>query len=147
MTEPVVDDALRETHRDHRAGSQMGRPVQRVVLHFVARHDAIEDAHCVRLVGAHLPAAPNELLGARRTHEAREALRAARSGQRAEEDLRLADPRALRSHPQVTREGELASAAERVAADGGDHRTRYRRDRIEGGTERVGGHARPGLVT
>ena len=44
----------------------------------------------------------------------------------------------LASDAQVARERELAAAAERVAADRGDHRARDRRDRVERAAERVG---------
>ena len=71
-------------------------PVQRVVLHLVARHDPIEDAERVRFVGPHLPAAPHELLGPRRTDQPGQALRAAGAGNDAEQDLGLADPRRVR---------------------------------------------------
>ena len=49
-----------------------------------------------------------------------------------------------RADAQVARERELAAAAERVAADRGDHRARDRRDRVERGAERVGRRARAG---
>src|SRR6185295_3848927 len=102
--------------------AEMRGPVQCVLLDLIARHHPVEDAQRVRLVGAHLTAAPAQLLGARRSDETREPLRAARARERAEQDLGLADTGVLRADAEVARERELASASERVAAHRGDDR-------------------------
>ena len=86
-----------------------------------------------RFVGAHLPAAPDQLLRPRRADQARQALRAARAGNDAEQDLGLADARRLRRDAQVARERELAarrrarSRGSRRSPDAGSPRPRRTR--------------------
>ena len=130
-SEPVVDRTLREPHRHDRTAAELGGPVPRDVEHFVLRHDPIDDPDRERLVGAHLPPAPDQLLGPGRTDEPGEPLRAPGSGNDAEQDLGLADARVLRRDAEVARHRELETAAQRVAADRGDHRARDRGDRVE----------------
>ena len=88
-----------------------------------------------RLVGADEPAAEDEVLGARRTDQPRQPLRAAGAGDDAEQDLGLAELRALARDAEVGAQRELAPAAERVAGDGGDDRLRDARDRGERGLQ------------
>ena len=59
-----------------------------------------------------------------------------------EQDLRLAEHRLLRGDPVVARQRQLAAAAERVPADGGDHEPRDRGDGVEGGVEAGGDRGR-----
>ena len=62
---------------------------------------------------------------------ARQTLRAAAAGDDAEQDLRLAEHGLVRDDAVVAGQRQLAPAAERVAADGGDHEARDRGDRVE----------------
>ncbi len=64
-------------------------------------------------------------------------MRAARTGDRTEQDLGLADTRRVCADTQVAREGEFATATEGIAADRGDHRPGNRRHCIERGPERL----------
>ena len=80
--------------------------MQRRVFLVAGRDDAVDETDGVRLVGAHLPAAPDHLLGARGADEARQPLRAARAGDDAEQDLGLTQARRLpatrRSHAHAS---------------------------------------------
>ena len=82
----------------------------------VLRHDPVDEPDRERLVGAHLPPAPDQLLGARRADESGQPLRAARARDDAEQDLGLPDARVVGGDAQIARHRELEAAAERVAA-------------------------------
>ena len=68
--------------------------------------------------------------------QAGQALRAAATRDDAEQDLGLSEHRLVRRDAVVAGEREFASAAQRVAADRGDHEARDRRDGVEGIVER-----------
>ena len=67
-------------------------------------------------------AVSHELERARRADQPRQALRAAVARDDPERDLGQSEHRVLRREPQMTGERQLASAAEGVPVDGGDHR-------------------------
>ena len=95
------------------------------------RHHLVGQADAQRLVGLHLAAGDHQLLGPAGADGARQPLRAAAAGDDAEQDLGLAEHGSLAGDAVVARQRQLAAAAERVAADRGDHEPRDRRDRIE----------------
>ena len=86
-----------------------------------------------RLVGAHLPAAPDELLRARRPDQPGQALRAARAGDDAEQDLRLTDRatsprrRAGRTRTRARSRRRARSRGSRRSPDAGSPRPRRTR--------------------
>ena len=59
---------------------------------------------------------------------AQQALRAAHAGDDAEVDLGLTESRGVGGEDDIAHHGELASAAEGVSRDGGDHRRAHRRE-------------------
>ena len=77
----------------------------------------------------HLAAGEDQVLGARGPDQAGEPLGGAAAGDDAEQDLGLAERGVVRGHAQVARERELTPAAQRVAVDRGDDRTRDARPR------------------
>ena len=111
----------------------------------IAVDDLVGEPDAQRLGGVDLPARDAQLLGSARTDEAGEALRPATAGNDAEEDLRLAEHSAITGDPVVARQRHLAAAAERVAADGGDHEAIEGGDGVVGGMEPVGDRPRLGL--
>ena len=84
-----------------------------------------------------LPAGEDDVLGARRTDQARQPLRAAAAGDDAEQDLGLAELGVVGGDAEVARERELAPAAERVAVDRGDHRPRDARPRASSASRKL----------
>ena len=62
--EPFVDRALGQSHRHDRARRELGGPGDRGGLDLVGRDHAVDQPDRERLVGPHLPAAPDQLLGA-----------------------------------------------------------------------------------
>ena len=73
----------------------------------------------------------HSLLGLARADEPGQPLRAAPAGNDAEQDLRLPEHRPLAGDPVVARHGQLAAAAERIPADGGDDEAGDGGDRVE----------------
>ena len=115
-------------------------------LVWVAGDDLVGEADAQRLLGADLPAGDAQLLGAARSDEAGEPLRAATTRHDAEEDLRLPEHRPLAGDPVVARQRQLAAAAEGVAADGGDDEAIEGGDGVVGGVEPLGDRPRLGLA-
>ncbi len=111
----------------------------------VADH-AIDEADLQRFIGADLPSAPDQFLGAGGPDEARQALGATGTRDDAEQDLGLTESRPLTGDAQIARHRELEAAAQRIAANRGDDRTRDRVDRVERGAEPVGDATRGRLV-
>ena len=102
--EPVGERHVRARRRSRasRAPSRRPRPCRARAAQCSAscstssgRHDPVDEPDRERLVGAHLPPAPDQLLGARRADESGQPLRAARAGNDAEQDLGLPDARVL----------------------------------------------------
>ena len=106
-------DRRRAAGRARRRSTRLARPIATTAplrrarpahcsvawTHLVVRHDPVDEADRERFVGAHLPAAPDQLLGAGRADEPRQPLRAAGAGDDAEQDLGLTDARASRTRP------------------------------------------------
>ena len=88
-----------------------------------------------RLLGAHVTAAPDQVLGLGRADEAGRALRAATAREDAELDLGEAEARRVGGDAQVARQRELEAAAEREPVDRRDHRPRDRGERVEPGAD------------
>ncbi len=133
--ETRVDRALGKTHRDDRAGGELSRPLECLVEHVAVVHHAVDEPDSAGLVGSRPSSAPDQLLGARRPDQARQALRAATSWNDAEQDLRLTQPRGLPGDTQIARKPELEPTAQSEAADRRDYRTGNRRDGIERGAD------------
>ena len=96
--------------------------VLRGLVDLGVRHDLVGEPDRQGLGRGHVPAGEDEVLRPGGADQPRQPLRAARAGDDAEQDLRLADLRRLAEHPEVGAEGKLKPAAERVPGDGGDDR-------------------------
>jgi hypothetical protein len=95
------------------------RPFEHVVL-----DQLVEDAGGQRVRGFDRFTAGAHLGGFRHAGEPRQTLRAARTGDEPDLNLRLADLRVRRGDAVVARLRHLQPAAERGAVDGADHRLR-----------------------
>jgi putative ABC transport system permease protein len=91
----VVDRALGEAHGHDRARAELLRPMYGHVFLFTGRDDAVDEAERERFLGAHLTPAPDQLLGACRPDQSRQPLGGTTTGNDAEQDLGLAEPRGL----------------------------------------------------
>src|SRR5262245_799823 len=89
--------------RQRRLPSQLPRPRERTVEQLVVGDDAGGEAQLVRLVGSDRIADQVHLERLRLTHQPRQALGAAETGDDPEADLRLAERRRLRGDPEVAR--------------------------------------------
>ena len=107
--EPPVDGALGQPHGDDRADASDAAHSSAVSSTASAGDDPVDQPDGERFLGAHVPAAPHEVLGLRRADEAGDALRTAATREDAELDLGEPEPRRLRGHPQVTGQRELQS--------------------------------------
>ena len=134
--EALVHRLLGGAQRERRARRVLGDQVLRGLVDLGVRHDLVGEPDRQRLGGGHLPAGEDQVLRLRRADQPRQPLRAARAGDDAEQDLRLADLRALAEHPEVGAQREFEPAAERVAGDGRDDRLGDVRDDVERGLER-----------
>ena len=92
-------------------------------------HDPIDEAEPIRLLGADLLSGQKELEGPACANQAREALRAAVTGDEPEVDLGLAELRGIGRNAERAGHRELAPAAERVAVDRGNGRLAQMLDR------------------
>ena len=108
-------------------GRQRRGPLEGPVEHRLGRHHLVDEPHRQRLVGAHLTAGEDQVLGPARADQAREALGAAAAGDDAEQDLRLAEASLLAGDAEVAGQRQLAAAAQGEA-----------RDRRDGGARDVG---------
>ena len=121
-----------------RAGPRatLGGQRQRPRVQLLGRDDLVGEPDAQRLVGLDLATGDAQLLGAARADQPRQALRAAATGDDAEQDLGLAEHGPLTGDPIVAREGQLAASSEGVPGDGGDDHARDRRHRVERAVDR-----------
>src|SRR3954447_7870892 len=69
VVETSVDRGLCQAHRDDRTLAELACPHERLLLELRRGHRAVDQTDGECFVGADLAAAPNHLLGARRTDE------------------------------------------------------------------------------
>src|SRR5258708_1499590 len=119
--EPLVHGLEGELDRDRRIGRDLRQDRLCARDEIRRRHNLVDEADAMRLLGADRPAGKNELQRAALSDQARQALRAAGAGQQAELDFGLAELRRLRGDPEGAGERRLAAAAEREAVHRGDH--------------------------
>ena len=112
----TVDRLLGERLRQHGAPRALGCEREGPLVQFLARDDLVGQTDPQRLVGRHLAAGDADLLGAARADQSGESLGATTAGNRAEQDLGLAEHGPLARDPVVARQRELAAATQRVAA-------------------------------
>ena len=105
------------------AGGTLGREVDRLVEEILL-HRPVHEPQSGRLRAGYGRSAQDHLERFRRTHQARQALRAARPGRHADLHLGLAEAGIRGAHAVVAGHRELEPAAEGVAVDGRDHRLR-----------------------
>ena len=117
--EPAVDGPLGQALGRHRAGGQLGRPVEGPVEDGLGGHDLVDQAHGQRLVGPHLAAGEDQVLGPGRADQPGEALGAAAARDDAEQDLGLA-----RAWPSRWRCGSRRPAPARTRRRGRSRRWR-----------------------
>ena len=103
---------------------------ERLVEELVGRHDAADEAGAFGLGGVHHPAGQAQIHRLRLADKARQALRPAGAGHRAEIDLGLAEAGILGGDDDVAHHRHLAAAAEREAADRRDDRLAALRDAL-----------------
>ena len=110
----------------HRSLRQRGELVRELLgggARLAARHDAVDEPHRERLVGASTGAAgEDQIERARQADQARQADRAAVDQRHAEAAAEHAEHRVLLGDAQVAPQRELEPAGDRVARDRGDHR-------------------------
>ncbi len=141
---PLIDRLLGEPLGLERTRRHLGGQADRPVVEFLGCHHLVGETDPERFVGTDLTAGDAHLLGPAHTDGARQSLGPTAAGDDPEQDLRLAEHRLVRRDPVVAGQGQLAAAAECVAADGGDHEARDRGDGVECGME--AGGDRGGLV-
>ena len=96
------------------------RRSQRLFHQFVRRHDAADEAGAFGFRGVHHAPGEAQIHRLGFADRARQPLGAADARDGAERDFRLAEFGGVGSDDDVAHHGELAAAAERIAADGGD---------------------------
>ena len=99
--------------------------------------DLVDEADGQRLVGPHLPAGEDQVLGSARADQAGQPLRAAAARDDAEQDLGLAEPGLLAGDAEVAGQRQLATAAEREAGDRRDGGPRDVGHRVERPEEKL----------
>src|SRR5437667_391067 len=113
-----VDASLHFRERPERFGQEHLRVFLRVFDAVASGHDAGDQAHCARFLGAVTPALEDDFLGACGADEADEA-RGGRDAERhAEVDLRDPELRLRGGDPEVAGQRQPPAAAHRVAVDG-----------------------------
>ncbi len=109
-------------------------------------YDLRDEPSGLRLLGRHRPPGQDQLHGQRRADGPGEPLRAAGPGHDPDPDLRLAELGVVAGDDEVARHGQLAAAAQGVAAHGGDQRQADRADTVPGREVALGVQALGGLV-
>ena len=115
--EALVDGPLGRGQRQRRAGGELAGHRHRRRVDLVVGDDGVGQADLQRLLGAHVPAGEDQVLGLRRADQPGQPLGAAGAGDDAEQDLRLADLGRGAQHPEVGAQRQLVAAAEGVAGD------------------------------
>src|SRR6266536_1046442 len=128
--ERAVREPLQQAERDGTLRREQLRDLAGLVEHGIV--DPVDEADPERLVGIDVAPPVEEVLGDSDANEAGQALRPAPAGNDAEVDLRLAELRGRGRVADVTRERELAAAAESEAVDRGDRRLRHRLEQPRG---------------
>src|SRR5205814_4555002 len=124
------DRGLRRCEGPPRAPGEAAGVVDGDLEDLAARLDAFDQPDLQGLLRVEASAAVDEPPRSPGPDERREALRAARAGDHAEADLRLAEGRVVRGVPEVATEGQLEPAAQGVAVDRGDRDLRQRFEEI-----------------
>ena len=107
------------------------RQLEGVVEEAGGGHHPVDEADGERLVGGHLAAGEDEVLGPGRPHQAGQALGGAGARDDAQHDLGLAELGRAGGDAEVTRQSQLAAPAEGVAGDRRDRHAGNGRHRIE----------------
>ena len=119
------------SHGNRRLARQHGRKRRDFCAQVGRGHDPVDEAETIRLLGADLLSGQKELEGSACANQAREALRAAVTGDEPEVDLGLAELRRLGRDAERAGHRELAPAAERIAVDRGNGRLAQMLDQVE----------------
>ncbi len=117
-----VDSLLGQPQGDGRAGGDLVAQPDGFLQIDLNRIDAADQAKAQRLVGRERTPVEHHLHRQRLTHGQRHALCAARAGNDAQVDLRLAELGRLAGHQQVAGHRQLAAAPQGKARHGGDDR-------------------------
>ncbi len=120
--EGAVDGALGHLGRGARHRGDFFRDRQRLGHQFVRRHHAADQAGALRFRRIHHSPGQAQIHRLGFSHRARQPLGSADAGNGAEGDFRLAEFRGVGGDDDVAHHRQLAAAAERIAADGGDGR-------------------------
>ena len=141
--ESGIDHALDDCLGLQRPTSNLGSERQCPLVQGVGCDQLIGEPDPQCLLGLDLTTGDHDLLGLAGAHQSRQPLASTAAGNDPEQDLRLTEHCPLTADPVVASQRQLAPAAECVTADCGDHESRDRGDRIEGGVEAGGDVHRP----
>src|SRR5712692_10343340 len=131
--DPVVDGFDDQARGHGRTPGDLTRERLRLAERLALLGEPVDQPERQTLRRRYLGAEDHELEGLGAADQPRHALRAAVPGDDAEARLRLAHPRRLLEQAEVAGHGDLATTAERVPVERGDHRLGKALDRAQDG--------------